>query len=150
MATAELKRFKPEPTHKESFWAELGIDEDGVARAEAVHKGFQPKVYMKILDKTQLTQSEFHRVTHIPVSTIKRRLKNQERFSTQESDAMYRLAQLMKLATELFGDERRGLEWIREPVYGLGHKRPIDMVSTSVDFEVVRDLIGRLEHGVFS
>ncbi|MDF4798445.1 DUF2384 domain-containing protein, partial [Vibrio parahaemolyticus] len=28
--------------------------------------------------------------------------------------------------------------------------RPLDMVSTTVDFEIVKDLIGRLEHGVFS
>lgn len=73
-----------------------------------------------------------------------------KRFNTQESDAIYRLAMLLKLATELFDDEERALEWMKENVYGLGGKRPLDMVSTTVDFEIVKDLIGRLEHGVFS
>ncbi|MCK6265016.1 DUF2384 domain-containing protein [Vibrio sp. ZSDE26] len=147
MAMNELKRFKPQRGHKPSFWSGLGIKD---ANTAAVHQGFEPKVYRNIIERTKLSQSEFHHVTHIPVSTIKRRLKNDERFNTQESDAIYRLAMLIKLATELFNDEQRALEWMRESVYGLGNKRPLDMVSTTVDFEIVKDLIGRVEHGVFS
>jgi len=150
MESAELKSFKPTPSNKENFWFSLGIGDARTARTEAVHNGFKTKVYRNIIDRTKLSQSEFHSVTHIPVSTIKRRLKNEERFTTQESDAIYRLAMLIKLATDLFNDEQRALEWIRESVYGLGGKRPLDMVSTTVDFEIVKDLIGRVEHGVFS
>lgn len=142
-----LQTFKPQGLVKSGFWFELGITD---AKTDAVHKGFEPQVYKNIVARTKLTQSEFHDVTHIPVSTIKRRLKNDERFTMQESDAIYRLAMLIKLATELFDDEKRALEWMREPVYGLAGKRPLDMVSTSVDFEIVKDLIGRVEHGVFA
>jgi putative toxin-antitoxin system antitoxin component (TIGR02293 family) len=150
MATVELKSFKPKRGSKTSFWSSLGIEDVKTARTDAVHQGFEPKVYHNILKRIKLSQNEFQNVTHIPVSTIKRRLKNEERFSTQESDAIYRLAMLMKLATELFNDEKRALEWMRESVYGLGGKRPLDMVSTTVDYEIVKDLIGRVEHGVFS
>ncbi len=150
MAPTQLKSFKPKGNMKNDFWFSLGIEDANTARTDAVHQGFKTEVYTKIVERANLSQSEFHRVTHIPVSTIKRRLKNEERFSTQESDAMYRLAMLIKLATELFDDEQRALEWLRESVYGLGGKRPLDMVATSVDFEIVKDLIGRLEHGVFS
>ncbi|EOV0875939.1 antitoxin Xre/MbcA/ParS toxin-binding domain-containing protein [Vibrio parahaemolyticus] len=150
MATAALKSFKPKQTHKANFWFMLGIEDAETGRTDAVHKGFEPKVYRNIVERVKLSQNEFQNVTLIPVSTIKRRLKNDERFNTQESDAIYRLAMLLKLATELFDDEERALEWMKENVYGLGGKRPLDMVSTTVDFEIVKDLIGRLEHGVFS
>jgi len=50
----------------------------------------------------------------------------------------------------LFSDERIALEWIREGVYGLRGKRPLDMVGTTVDFETIKDLIGQVEHGVLS
>ena len=150
MATIELKSFKPKHSNKKNFWFKLGIEDAKTARTEAVHQGFKTQVYRNIIDRTKLSQSEFHRVTHIPVSTIKRRLQKNERFNTQESDAIYRFAMLIKLATELFNDEKQALKWIRESVYGLGGKRPIDMVSTTVDFEIVKDLIGRVEHGVFS
>ncbi|HAV1375551.1 TPA: DUF2384 domain-containing protein [Vibrio parahaemolyticus] len=150
MATAALKSFKPKQPLKANFWFMLGIEDAETGRTDAVHKGFEPKVYRNIVERVKLSQNEFQNVTLIPVSTIKRRLKNDERFNTQESDAIYRLAMLLKLATELFDDEERALEWMKENVYGLGGKRPLDMVSTTVDFEIVKDLIGRLEHGVFS
>lgn len=150
MSVVPLKRFKPAPPAATDFWYAIGIEDGNTARSEAVHRGFKPEVYRNLLDKAQLSQNEFHNVTHIPVSTIKRRLAKGERFSVQESDTMYRLAMLIKLATDLFHDEQKALEWVRENVYGLGGKRPLDMISTTVDFEEVRDLIGRIEHGVFS
>ncbi|SDH43426.1 putative toxin-antitoxin system antitoxin component, TIGR02293 family [Vibrio xiamenensis] len=146
MSTTNIPSFKPKRTSRNSFWTSLGIED----KSQAVHQGFNTTVYRNIIDKLNISQNEFHSITLIPVSTIKRRLKNQERFNVQESDAMYRLALLTKLATDLFNDEDRALEWMRERVYGLGDKRPLDMVATSVDFETVKDLIGRLEHGVFS
>ena len=107
-------------------------------------------VYTKLSEKVELSQNEFYGITRIPVSTLKRRMKNDERFTMQESDAMYRLALLLKLATELFDDEGRAKAWIKEKVYGLGGKTPLEMIATSADFEIVKDLIGRVEHGVFS
>lgn len=150
MAATALKSFRPKRSYGTNYWFTLGIEDAETPRTDAVHQGFKPEVYRNIVEKAQLSQNEFHRVTLIPISTIKRRLKNDERFSTQESDVMYRLALLIKLATDLFGSEQRALEWMREEVYGLNGKRPIDMISTTVDFEAVRDLIGRIEHGVFS
>ena len=150
MATAELQTFEPSQKVKANFWIDLGIESSGISRNEAVHQGFEPKVYKNIVKWANLSQSEFHHITHIPVSTIKRRLKNKERFSIQESDAIYRLAMLIELATDLFNSETQALEWMKESVYGLGGKRPLDMISTTVDFEIIKDLIGRIEHGVFS
>lgn len=150
MATPTLHSFRPTPRHRVSFWSSIGIEDSKMGKTEAVHQGFRVNVYRNIIERTQLSQAEFQQVTHIPISTLKRRLKNNERFNTQESDAMYRLAMLIQLATDLFNDEQQALAWMRDPVYGLGGKRPLDMVSTSVDFEMVKDLIGRIEHGVFA
>lgn len=150
MATSTVKSFKPTPTYQPNFWYSLGIEDEVTSKNIAIHQGFKPDVYRNILAKAKLSQIEFHHVTLIPISTIKRRLKNEERFSTQESDVMYRLALLIKLATDLFGNEQRALAWLRESVYGLNGKRPLDMIATTVDFETVKELIGRLEHGVFA
>ncbi|WP_404415053.1 antitoxin Xre/MbcA/ParS toxin-binding domain-containing protein [Marinospirillum sp.] len=150
MATTKFTSFKPKRVSKNNFWFNLGIEDAKTTRADAVHQGFKPKVYRNLAEKTKLSQSEFCKITHIPLSTMKRKLTNDERFSTQESDAIYRLAMLIKLATDLFSDEKKALDWIRESVYGLGGKRPLDMVATTVDFEMVKDLIGRVDHGVFS
>lgn len=150
MIATTLERFKLKPKSQNDFWISMGIGDATTGRGDAVHKGFKSTVYKTLIERARLSQNEFHVVTHIPTSTIKRRIRNEERFSSQESDVMYRLASLIKLATELFDDEDKALDWMRESVYGLGGKRPLDMVSTTIDFDTVKELIGRIEHGVFS
>ncbi|MCL9783250.1 DUF2384 domain-containing protein [Vibrio sp. S4M6] len=146
--SSAFQSFKPSKKDEFDFWRDIGMAE-GIAMSEAVQQGFNSFVIQRIAEKANLTQKELQAVTHIPASTLKRRFK-EKKFSPQESDVIYRLASLLKLATELFQDEEKAQEWIHKKVYGLNGKRPIDMVSTTVEFEEVKDLIGRIEHGVFS
>lgn len=41
-------------------------------------------------------------------------------------------------------------EWLNTPVKGLGGRLPVDLLDTEDGAQTVLDLIGRLEHGVFS
>jgi len=150
MTNTTPKCFKPELGNQPSLWYELGIEDGETSRSTAVHLGFKPRVYRKIVEKFKMSVKEFSDITLIPTSTIKRRIKNDERFSTQESDAIYRLVRIIKAATDLFGDEQRALAWLRTAVYGLNGKRPIDMLTTTADVEIVQNLIGQIEHGVFA
>lgn len=59
-------------------------------------------------------------------------------------------AQVFQAALALFGSKEAAHRWLNHPVQGLGNKRPIDMLSTAEDTKLVLNLIGRLEHGVFS
>lgn len=56
---------------------------------------------------------------------------------------------VFQTALALFGSEEAVNHWFKQPVRGLGNKRPIDMLSTVEDTKIVLNLIGRLEHGVF-
>jgi|GEM_PF-851941 len=142
--------FKPALKPKNSLWSQLGIEDGQLGHSEAVHRGFSLSIYRNLIQRAQLTQQEFHQATGIPLRTIKRILNNNERFNVQHSDVMYRLALLLFLSEELFSDQVRAQEWIKKKAIGLNGKRPIDMVSTSVDFDLIKDLLGRVEYGVFS
>jgi hypothetical protein len=48
----------------------------------------------------------------------------------------------------LENDVATAAEWMSTSVRGLGSRRPLDMVRTSVETKAVCDLIGRLEQGV--
>ncbi|MEZ8612502.1 antitoxin Xre/MbcA/ParS toxin-binding domain-containing protein [Vibrio sp. 10N.222.51.C8] len=57
---------------------------------------------------------------------------------------------VFQAALALFGSEEAANQWLKHPVRGLGNKRPIDLRSTAEGTKAVLNLIGRLEHGVFS
>jgi len=61
-----------------------------------------------------------------------------------------RLASITKATIAFFGDnEEAAQRWLTKPVRGLGSKRPIDMIHTDKDTELVLNLIQCLEHGMF-
>ncbi|WP_098424094.1 antitoxin Xre/MbcA/ParS toxin-binding domain-containing protein [Marinobacter sp. LV10R520-4] len=46
-------------------------------------------------------------------------------------------------------DQKAAEHWLSTPVRGLGHRKPNDLIATKEGIQQVRDIIGRLEHGVF-
>ncbi|MDL0433928.1 DUF2384 domain-containing protein [Marinobacter sp. TBZ242] len=58
-------------------------------------------------------------------------------------------ADAWRAAIELFEGNRAAADhWLHQEAVGLGGRRPIDVMET--DPQQVLDLIGRLEHGVFT
>lgn len=59
--------------------------------------------------------------------------------------------ELIKAATDLFaGDEHSAAEWLNKPAKALNGRRPIDMTNSDAELRLALDLIGRLQHGVFT
>ena len=57
---------------------------------------------------------------------------------------------LVRLATDVMGDEEYGRRWLESPQRGLGGKTPLDFARSEVGAREVEDLLGRIEHGVYS
>ncbi len=96
-------------------------------------------------------QSEklFEFVGESPASFRKR--KPTERLHSQESDRFVRFARLMAAAEALHeGDADAARRWMESPNQALGGVTPLEYASTEVGAREVEQLIGRLEHGVFS
>jgi len=72
-------------------------------------------------------------------------------FLKDESERMLRLMEIHAAALQLFGGDVGAVrDWLTTPVRGLNHARPIDYAQSDYGAREVRNLIGRLEHGVFS
>lgn len=53
-------------------------------------------------------------------------------------------------ALEVFGSSDRAIEWMREENPALGNRPPIRVIQTEAGRKAVRDVLGRIEHGVIS
>lgn len=85
----------------------------------------------------------------ISVATIQRR-KQQGRLEFGESDRVLRFARLMGKAVAVFGNEKDAREWLSSPQFGLGGAVPLDYAKSEVGAREVENLLGRIEHGVYS
>jgi len=86
----------------------------------------------------------------VPARTFARR-RISGALDPAESERLLRLAEIFEAAVSLFGGDRDGArQWLTSPVRGLNNARPIDYARTELGAREVRNLIGRLEDGVFS
>ena len=86
----------------------------------------------------------------IPPRTLARR-KSSGKLSMEESERVVRLAGLYEKAAELFnGNVVSARQWMSQPKKALGGENPLDYAGTEIGAREVENLIGRLEHGVFS
>jgi putative toxin-antitoxin system antitoxin component (TIGR02293 family) len=86
----------------------------------------------------------------IPERTLARR-KTAGRLTSEESERLLRLSTVFEKAVDLFeGDAASAVRWLTTPQKALGDHPPIAYARTELGAREVENLIGRLEHGVFS
>jgi len=83
-------------------------------------------------------------------ATLQRRKKNAGTLNAIQSDRLVRLARLVGKAVDVLGSEADARQWLTSAQRGLGGAAPLDYADTEVGAREVENLLGRIEHGVFS
>jgi putative toxin-antitoxin system antitoxin component (TIGR02293 family) len=69
----------------------------------------------------------------------------------QPSDHDLRASRVFAKAIELFeGDRDAASKWMQTPLPALGGETPIDIARTELGARQAENLVGRIEHGVYS
>jgi putative toxin-antitoxin system antitoxin component (TIGR02293 family) len=90
------------------------------------------------------------KILRIPQRTLSRR-KAAGRLTGLESERLLRLADLYQKTLDLFeGDADAARNWLGTPNRALGRLPPLALAESEIGARAVEDLIGRLEHGVYS
>lgn len=85
----------------------------------------------------------------ISKATLHRR-KQAGRLDQAESDRVLRFARLMGRAVEVMESEANARQWLASPQFGLNGAVPLEYAETEIGAREVEDLLGRIEHGVYS
>ncbi|MCG6658264.1 DUF2384 domain-containing protein [Halomonas campisalis] len=82
--------------------------------------------------------------------TLYRRVKNPEPLSAEQSSRAWRFAEILTRAEDVFGDPEEAQRWMNTPAMGLEGRKPIDLITTQVGYELVDDFLTRMDYGVYS
>jgi len=128
---------------------ELRTDADLIA---AVREGFPSRslemVFEELADLA-LSQSQLY-ATVGNTRTLLRKRANKQRLSSDESDRLARVARMMVRAEDAFGDRDKAHRWLARPNRALGSNRPFELLDSDAGSQSVEQVLGRIEHGVFS
>ena len=70
--------------------------------------------------------------------------------SVEQSSRVWKFAEILAQATEVFGSRSEAEKWLEQPAMALEGRKPIDLLATSVGVEIVEDHLTRLEYGVYT
>jgi putative toxin-antitoxin system antitoxin component (TIGR02293 family) len=76
--------------------------------------------------------------------------KGAEKFSSSLSERIVSLADIYSYGYEVFDDDNKFNNWILRPNRALGGQTPYDLLDNQYGREEVRNLIGRIDYGVYS
>ena len=129
----------------------LGIETTNAAQlVREIERGFSFGTLERVRRETGLPLDRLATSIGISPRTLTRRKKN-SKLKAWESDRLVSISRLLAFALELFeGDTEKAAHWFVQPNRALGDVSPLEMAATETGAREVENLIGRLEHGVFS
>jgi putative toxin-antitoxin system antitoxin component (TIGR02293 family) len=117
---------------------------------EQLERGFSFKTLQTFESRSGLALSRLAATIGIPERTLARR-KVSRRLTPEESERLLRISAVFEDAVDLFeGDVAAAVNWLTTPRKALGDRPPLTYARTEPGAREVENLIGRLEHGIFS
>ncbi|PYV58432.1 MAG: hypothetical protein DMG96_33980 [Acidobacteria bacterium] len=115
-----------------------------------VGQGFSFQAIRMLESRSGIALPEIAAIIGLPARTLARR-KTSGRLTPDESEKLLRLSSVFELAVDLFeGKQSDALKWLSTPKKALENQTPLSYSRTELGAREVENLIGRLEHGVYS
>ncbi|SFQ98422.1 MULTISPECIES: antitoxin Xre/MbcA/ParS toxin-binding domain-containing protein [unclassified Enterobacter] len=147
-----MKTWTPnQKSQVNALWQYAGLPSNrGVRLIHMLNQGLPVSVLDTIHEWTQMSKSDILRVTGLNERNIARRKSAGTVLTADESERIARLIRVVDATVHYFGNKQDAWNWLKKPVRGLGDATPLSLIATESGAIEVLDLLGRLEHGVFS
>jgi putative toxin-antitoxin system antitoxin component (TIGR02293 family) len=119
---------------------------------EMILHGLPGKALAHLVDHlTVLPKSgSLEKAIGMSLRTFQRRKDAPEKpLSLEQSGRAWKFTEILAKAMAVFGSQEAAEQWLGRPAFGLDRQRPIDLLSTPAGVELVENLLGRIEHGVY-
>lgn len=121
-----------------------------------------PISYMQVAEEG-LTKNNFNRLkkfTGLDTETLAdilsvtsrtlQRKKLNDRFKQGISEKMLEIADLYVLGIKIFGEKVKFQAWLNSHILALGNNKPVDYIYSSYGRSYIKQLLGRIDYGVYS
>ncbi len=118
-------------------------------KMKIVHLGLSKQDLESLKAKTRLDYGKLAKALSVTRATLINK-KKQQKFSTVLSERIMSLADIYSYGYEVFEDEDRFNQWMFRPNQALNGQAPYELMDNHFGREEVRNVIGRIEYGVYS
>lgn len=114
-----------------------------------IKEGISKKDLENLKDKAGLDYNQLSKVLSVARATLINK-KGNDRFDMNLSEKIVSVADIYSYGYEVFEDETKFNAWIFRSNRSLGGQSPYDLLDNQYGREEVKNLIGRIDYGVYS
>lgn len=118
-------------------------------KIDIIKEGISKKDLENLKDKAGLDYNQLSKVLSVARATLINK-KGNDRFDTNLSEKIVGVADIYSYGYEVFEDETKFNNWIFRSNRSLGGQSPYDLLDNQYGREEVKNLIGRIDYGVYS
>jgi len=118
-------------------------------KIEMINKGISKKDLEFLKQKSGLGYDQLSQVFDVARATLINK-KGNDTFNQSLSEKIVSLADVYSYGYEVFEDEERFNQWVFRPNKALGGKAPYSFLNSQYGREEVKNLIGRIDYGVYA
>lgn len=96
-----------------------------------------------------VTDKEMAPLLNQSIATFHRQAKA-GRLDASTSERLLLLGRLAHYGATVFQDQGKFTRWLRRPLRLLGDRSPLDLMDSPTGVQLVEDILGRIEYGVYS
>jgi putative toxin-antitoxin system antitoxin component (TIGR02293 family) len=126
------------------------LDDDEVNLTSMVREGISFPYLTKLSNHIHFNIDDWASYLHLSERTIQRYKKENKTFDPIYSEKIVMIELLYKKGIEVFDDESKFYAWMDYKSIPLGGVKPKELLDTSFGINMIRDELGRIEHGILA
>ena len=117
---------------------------------KTVREGISFAAFMALVNKSPFNVTEWSTFLHLSERTMQRYKKEDKVFDPIHSEKILEITLLYRKGVEVFGDTERFNAWLQANNIALGNVKPKELLDNTFGISLLKDELGRIEHGVLA
>jgi putative toxin-antitoxin system antitoxin component (TIGR02293 family) len=113
-------------------------------------KGVDANIIRNFREGFNLTLEDTARMLNTSEPTLYRWTRNNKKLDSNFTIKLFEITDLFLYGREVFGSQENFFKWLNLPNMALGGIEPQELIEIPEGISKVRDILGRIEHGVYS
>lgn len=131
----------------------------GLERVEIIRQGLPADILEQIVHKMGISKECLYTALRLPLATIKRKIRNHDKLSAEQSERVIGLESLVGQVEEMvaLSGNPKGFDvhhwfgkWIDHPLPALGGAKPADFMDTMEGQKLISNLLAQTQSGAYA
>lgn len=117
---------------------------------DTLRKGLRYEQFEAVTKDIPLDGEEWKKVLHLSRRTMKRYKEENRVFETKYAERIFEIRMLYDLGMEVFENKEKFNTWLTRENVVLGNVVPKTLLDTTIGIDILRDQLGRIDHGILA